>query len=286
MDQNGDCLAAATARTAYEKLLEEISLLSRPAQLRRLLEVLTAADECVEGLEYLTSQAWEYLVQNELWTAGGMTLEEVKRRINWPEVCLRISRHQQAQKRRVREEKAIRTHWGCSPEEALPAEMRPEHLSANLLQQMHRLSKTCPRLEKAQGLMGDMVRQRLGSSGGFKVPHVQVADIIRATEQAIQQAKSAVEVEEEEEEEEEEEVSRKIGDDGEVGIKSKDVVDHALGSCRCPPEVVDLIVAAGSRQDDEKGLAMVRQAIQAGLPRLCRAHLRLLAGCAQLGTQQ
>ncbi len=97
-----------------EELLEQLRLLPRPVQLSRLLEVLSAADEGAEQLEQLTSRAWEYLVENELWTAGEMTLEEVKWRINWPEVCARIVRHRQTQKRRDRDEKGIRAHWGCS----------------------------------------------------------------------------------------------------------------------------------------------------------------------------
>ena len=62
------------------------------------MELLLAIDECMEWLEYLTCQAWEYLVQHKLWKAGFMTLEEVKEQINWPVVSERIARHQQTQK--------------------------------------------------------------------------------------------------------------------------------------------------------------------------------------------
>jgi hypothetical protein len=86
---------------------------------------------------------WTYLVQEELWEADSMTLEEIKASINWSEVCKRISAYRETQKRRDRDSKGINTYWGGSYKDLLPQEMLPPYVSANLLRQLHRPSKVC-----------------------------------------------------------------------------------------------------------------------------------------------
>jgi len=62
--------------------MEQLGSLPREVQLTRVLEVLSAADDCVEWLGQLTSRAWDHMVENELWTAGSMSLDEVKEKID------------------------------------------------------------------------------------------------------------------------------------------------------------------------------------------------------------
>ncbi len=91
-----------------EELIRQLPSLSQDVQLSMVLKLLSATDECVEWLEQLTCQAWEYLIQHELWEAGSISLEEVKARINWPVVCERIAKHQRTQKRKDHEVEGIR----------------------------------------------------------------------------------------------------------------------------------------------------------------------------------
>ena len=145
-----------TGGSSPEELIGQLPSLTRDVQLRRVLELLSATDECTERLEQLTCLAWEYLIQHELWKASSTSLEGVKARINWPAVCERIAKHRRTQKRKGRELEAIRQQWGCQLHEAFSEEMRPRYLSANLLQHLLRLSKVCP-LERARSLLSDML---------------------------------------------------------------------------------------------------------------------------------
>src|SRR5579862_2031621 len=168
-----------TGESSPEELIGQLPSLAQDVQLGRVLELLSAAGKRTERLEQLTCLAWEYLIQHELWKAGSMSLEEVKAVINWPAVFERIAKHRRTQKRKDRELEGIRQQWGCQPQETFLEEMWPRYLSANLLQHLHRLSKVCP-LERAQSLLSDMLLQRLQGSGGFKAPHVQAGDVLRA----------------------------------------------------------------------------------------------------------
>jgi len=140
---------------------------------------------------------------------------------------------------------------------------------------MHRLSKACPgQLGEAQTVVGDMVRQRLQGTGGFKIAYVQAGDVLRAIE-IVKSVESRLKMGE---------MGGKADGGGEGDAKSKDAdavdaVDRAgMGDCGCPRNMVDLIAATRTGiPNNEEGLAAVHEARQAGLMRLCRRHLRLLA---------
>jgi hypothetical protein len=125
-----DQISLITTGPSAEELIGQLALLPRDVQLRRVLELLSATNECAEWLGQLASQAWAYLVQNELWNAASLSLDEVKAIIDWPEVCGRIEAYRHTQRRRERDGKGIRRHWGCSAKEALSAAMRLRHLPA------------------------------------------------------------------------------------------------------------------------------------------------------------
>ena len=122
-----------TTRYSAEELIGHLQTLPRRAQLRYALDILSEADEHTEQLAHITSIVWTYLVQEELWEADSMTLEEIKASINWSEVCKRISAYRETQKRRDRDSKGINTYWGGSYKDLLPQEMLPPYVSANLL---------------------------------------------------------------------------------------------------------------------------------------------------------
>jgi hypothetical protein len=270
-----------TARTSSKTLIEQLAILPRRDQLKRALELLAVTNEYSEWLGQLTSEAWAYVVQNELWTAASMSLEEVKQIINWPEVCKRIERHHHTQKRRDRDSKGIRKYWSCSPEESIPAEIRPKHISVNLLQHLHRLSKKCP-LERAQDLLHDMIQQRLKSFRRYKMSYLLVMDVLRVIDRITIKPQKGSRMS-----------KSKSKSNGRVG--ATDTVQEnlegvrepkdgggllTLEQCICPKDILASIPGSRVRLSDEKGLALVGQALAIGLQAFCQRHLRLLAAGA------
>jgi len=63
----------AIAGSAAEVRIEQLAL-PREVQLARVLEMPSAADDYAEWLGQLTSRAWDYMIENELWMPGSMTL--------------------------------------------------------------------------------------------------------------------------------------------------------------------------------------------------------------------
>src|SRR5437764_2044225 len=95
-----DGTTVAIAAPLAESSLCQLHSLPPNIQLDRVLELLSATDECAERLDRLTSEAWHYMVENRLWKAGSMRLKEVKARINWEETCQRVARHRRTMKRK------------------------------------------------------------------------------------------------------------------------------------------------------------------------------------------
>jgi hypothetical protein len=266
------------AESSAEELIGQLSVLPLDVQLRRVLEFLSTIDEYTEQLAQLTSQVWAYLVQNELWKAGSMTLEEVKAIINWPEVCKRIVRYQETQKRKSRDGAGIQKHWSCLASEALPKEIRPTYMSANLLRHLYRLSKICPELERAQTLLRDTMKGRLQKPGSYKMAYILAVDVTRAIEQAesVKEGGDGSAVAD----------AARSDDKGTKGNSTEQIEqqhDHEQRKykeegCSCPASLRGLFPRPGIRLTDSEGLALLEQAQKGvGLCRLCHRHLRLLA---------
>src|SRR5580700_6195160 len=88
------------AEISTEQLIGHLQTLPRDAQLGQLLEFLSAADEynVTEQLGHVMSDAWTYLVENELWAARSLTLQDIKDAVNYTSLSQFIERCQQTQR--------------------------------------------------------------------------------------------------------------------------------------------------------------------------------------------
>ena len=74
------------ARSSAEELSVQLQALPWDFQLTRVLKLLSETSECEEQLNHITSKAWTYVVQNELWTACIITLQDVKTMVDWSNI--------------------------------------------------------------------------------------------------------------------------------------------------------------------------------------------------------
>ena len=174
-----DTTDVAVAAPAADHILEQLRALPREAQLAQVLALLSKADEAAERIEGLISEVWDYTVNNRLWEAGGMTLEEVKVRVNWEALYDRIRRHGRTKRGLNTSLAGIRQQWGGGPEDAIPGSLLPSQLGVNLLESLHRLSKATS-VETARPLLVEAIQWRLNQPGKHKANELQTADVLRA----------------------------------------------------------------------------------------------------------
>ena len=268
-----------------EESMEQLGSLPREVQLTRVLEVLSAADDCVEWLGQLTSRAWDHMVENELWTAGSMSLDEVKERIDWVAVSERIAKHRQTQKRKDGEIEGISKRWACRPEEALPEGTWPGYASCKLLQHMHRLSKHCERDEGVRLVM-ESIQQRVQRAGGLKAEQVMAMDVLKAIDKVKAlnerdgEGDGAAQASDGQQQQQQRRKSAEGNACASVGKEARARAAEASETCSCPPAMAALIPGPGEALEDSEGIELVRKARREGLSRLCHRHIRLLASGA------
>ena len=275
------------AAPAADHILEQLRALPREAQLAQVLDLLSRADEAAERVEGLISEVWDYTVDNRLWEAGGMTLGEVKERVNWEALYDRIRRQGRTRRRLTTSLAGIRQQWGGPPEDAIPQALLPSQLGVNLLENLHRLSKATS-VETARPLLVEAVRWRLDQPGKPKANELQTSDVLRAMSRvkAVEGSSAgpggAGEVpgdgggdgdDESAQQLRREEASRR-----EAAGSARELTVVTGGHCSCPGFLRGRFPAPGVRLPDGEGLALVREARKgAGLSGLCQRHLRLLA---------
>lgn len=267
----------AIAAPSAESLLRLLPELPQDVQLDRVLGLLSAADECAERLDQLTSEAWHYMVENRLWEAGSMSLEEVKARINYVDVCKRVERHGRTTKRKEGDVASIRKLWGCSPEELLPAEHWPSNPSLLLLRSLRQLSQTAS-VEGARHVLMDAVRWRLQQPGRRTTKELQAGDAQRAIDQ-VKALEGGPQIDSEAAAMASPPPQRQQPPPPPSEEKRReDVGTRSYTDCRCPSSLHGCFPPAKTRLSDEEGLALLKEARKgAGLFALCQPHLRVLA---------
>jgi hypothetical protein len=122
-----------TTDLSLEDLLARLPTLPPKAQLDQIIELLAIADDCEDRLERLTSKAWAYLVDNQLWQAKSLTEDQLKEQVDWPAISRRIASFERSRARIEHELRMITKAWGCQPSEVLGAGLWPEEPSLELL---------------------------------------------------------------------------------------------------------------------------------------------------------
>ncbi|KAI9766744.1 MAG: hypothetical protein M1840_006388 [Geoglossum simile] len=272
-----------------EDVLAMLPTLPPKAQLEQILELLAVADDCEDRLERLTSKAWAYLVDNQLWQAKTLTEEQVKEQVDWLAVSRRLTSFQRSQARKECELRGIVKVWGRRPDEVLGVGLWPEEPSLHLLRQLNRLSKVCASPAEIQVLLGDAVRRRVSDATRRRTSacslsrwasssHVLVVD--RETEPTVEPVVGP---------EIEPEAEPTIANQQEKRGKQPKPVkptakasqsESSLRPCRCPLSLSGLVPGPGAILGDEQGLALLGQAQKAGIESMCQPHLRLLAAGA------
>ena len=285
-----DTTDIAVAAPAADHILEQLRALPREEQLAQVLALLSKADEAAERIEGLISEVWDYAVNNRLWEAGDMTLEEVKVRVNWEALYDRIRRHGRTRRRLNTSLAGIRQQWGGPLEDAIPGSLLPSQLGVNLLENLHRLSKATS-VETARPLLVEAIQWRLHQPGKHKANELQTADVLRALSRvkAVEGSSAGsgdvAEVPGDDDDdghddgdESAQQLRREEASRREAAGSAREMTVVTGGHCSCPGFLRGRFPGPGVRLPDEEGLALVREARKgAGLPGLCQRHLRLLA---------
>ncbi|KAI9775005.1 MAG: hypothetical protein M1839_001605 [Geoglossum umbratile] len=265
-----------TTGSSPEDLLALLPTLPSKAQLERILGLLAAADDCEDRRERLTSKAWTYLVDNQLWRAASLTENQSKE--------LGLAGYQLKDRE--------------LPEIPGPQRTRASRDSESLgtpTQGGSRSGFACASPAQARVLLSEAVRRRV-STGGLgrwaASPHASVVDVLGC----LERLRSCLEQ------------LRSRPKDANVGVvqagrgptvavtgpmvgpevkpteakwqdelDKPDKPDKPKEQTKQPKLTTGASWKDGTNLGDERGLTLLGQARKAGLGAMCQPRLRLLA---------
>jgi hypothetical protein len=286
-----DNTSITTAIPAANHALQQLRALPKEQQLAKALDLLSMADRAAEQLNWMTSEVWGYTVENRPWEAGNMTVEEVQARIDWSAVCKRIQQHEDTTRRKNRSIAGIRRQWERPLEDVIPTALLPSHLTLNLVQNLHQLSKAIS-AEAAPRPLIDAIQWRLDQPKRSKKEELQAADVLRALDPTKAVEGRSTESGErtaiggcndgdkghDDDDESAQQLRREDERRREATWAAGEMTVVTGGHCSCPSHLRGRFPGPGARLPDEEGSALVWEALKgAGLGGLCQRHLRLLA---------
>lgn len=140
-----------------EQLDRHVNGISERETLEWIQELLLTATKTDELVAEIVSEAWKYLEAHRLWQSNYPTLEAFKDAINYRSTVRNVlERHEKLTQQQQAAARQIHANWNRLPHEVLPPDIRPPKFGRDLLIDLNRLSKICPRdqvidMLKAQG---------------------------------------------------------------------------------------------------------------------------------------
>jgi hypothetical protein len=135
--------------------------LPRNDKLASVISLLQAAPTVGERIDELAAEAWNYLINNQLWTHAYPCLERLQDHVNYNQNLKPIlKRNTQTQARKHREIAQITKYWGETPDNVIPKDLLPPFFSTDFLRTLTQLSKACS-AEAAIPLLVDAIQNRL-----------------------------------------------------------------------------------------------------------------------------
>lgn len=154
-------------------------------QLARVLNILKEACASNSHLNEIASEAWEFMCQHRPWEADGLSLDTIKKQLDWAILKPIVNEGIQLQKRRL--VNAITEEWSSPPADIL-GEHWPVEPSRNLLQYTLQLSKLCGHVDAKAKILEEVATRQGKKIAGCnrRVRQVQPSDIQRVTEHIAQ----------------------------------------------------------------------------------------------------
>ena len=178
-----EILLTTPSSSLHYTLRQILTHLQPETQLNLLLEVIDAASDASQIINEAVIAVWVYLVDTKVWSHRYQTLADLRVAIHWQDSVKPIM--EKAQVLSSREAGAYATiyeHWGTTPTESFPSDIRPPNVSQMLARELARFSRICPK-EEAITLIRKHINLRINELGRRNITTVMTNDIRQAYEE-------------------------------------------------------------------------------------------------------
>ncbi|KAI9043780.1 uncharacterized protein KD926_002670 [Aspergillus affinis] len=161
MEQIIEPLCNRPMANPQELLVESLKGQSNLQQLEILTEIFTAGAVTDERFAETVYTAWEYLLQNDLWSFKYESLEQYRQLISYRDIIKPIlQRFKRSDRSKLVNMQIIQENWSLQIHQVVPPSMAPASWSKHLLDLLAILSRTIKCKEQALDLLKKGIRER------------------------------------------------------------------------------------------------------------------------------